>query len=129
MNTSLQFVYQAAFLVLVILTGVMLIRAVKGPETTDRIVAVNMISTMVICIILILSQLLDEAWLLDVALIYAMISVIVVTMLASMYVKPDRAAGGAEGQAEKEGSGMWNKNRRENGRNGRRDAENGGSES
>ena len=58
--------------------------------TTDRILAINMISTMVICIILILSRMLAEAWLLDVALIYAMISLIVVTMLASLYVKPGK---------------------------------------
>ena len=79
--------YNIAILALLILIGVMMVRVVQGPGTTDRILSINMISTMCICIILILSQFLGEAWLLDVALIYAMISLIVVTMLASMYVK------------------------------------------
>ena len=82
-----QILYLAAIIFLLVLIGVMLVRAVRGPGTTDRILAINMIGTMVICIILILSQMLSEDWLLDVALIYAMISVITVTMLASMYVK------------------------------------------
>lgn len=90
MDTAWNFMYIAAILFLLVLIGIMLVRAVQGPATTDRILAINMISTMVICIILILSRMLAEAWLLDVALIYAMISLIVVTMLASLYVKPGK---------------------------------------
>lgn len=82
-----QMLYLPAVLLMVVLTGIMLIRAVQGPGTTDRILAVNMISTMVICIILLLSRLLDETWLLDVAMIYAMVSIVTITMLASLYVK------------------------------------------
>ena len=90
MDTAWNLLYIAAILFLLVLIGIMLVRAVQGPATTDRILAINMISTMVICIILILSRMLSEAWLLDVALIYAMISLVVVTMLASLYVKPGK---------------------------------------
>ncbi len=90
MSTAWNILLASAVLAFLVLIGVMLVRAVQGPETADRILAINMISTMVICIILILSLLLEEAWLLDVALIYAMISLVVVTMLASLYVRPGK---------------------------------------
>ena len=90
MDAAWNILYIAAILFLLVLIGIMLVRAVQGPATTDRILAINMISTMVIGIILILSRMLEEAWLLDVALIYAMISMVVVTMLASLYMKPGK---------------------------------------
>ena len=48
-----------------------LIRAVKGPRMADRIVAVNMMGTMVMVIIAIMSFLLKESYLVDICLIYA----------------------------------------------------------
>lgn len=62
-----------------------LIRSVLGPRLTDRIVAVNSIGTMTIVIIAILSVLLEEAYLLDVCLIYAMISFVAVVVLTKIY--------------------------------------------
>lgn len=62
-----------------------LIRSVLGPRVTDRIVAVNSIGTMTIVIITILSVLMDEAYLLDVCLIYAMISFVAVIVLTKIY--------------------------------------------
>ncbi len=70
-----------------------LIRTVIGPRVTDRIISVNMIGTLVISSIAVLSLMLDESYLVDVALIYAMISFVVVLMLAQIYIpkKPPRA--------------------------------------
>ena len=65
----------------------MLIRAIIGPRITDRILAINMIGTMVISCIAILSRLLWESFLADVALIYAMISFISVLILATIYIR------------------------------------------
>ena len=62
-----------------------LIRSVLGPRVTDRIVAVNSIGTMTIVIIAILSVLLEESYLLDVCLIYAMISFVAVVVLTKIY--------------------------------------------
>ena len=73
---------------LALLIALMLIKAIIGPGVTDRILAINMIGTMVICCILILSVLLDENYLTDVALIYAMISYIAVLILATVYIPP-----------------------------------------
>ncbi len=62
-----------------------LIRCVQGPKMTDRIVAINSIGTMTITIIAILSVMLEEAYLLDVCLIYAMISFVAVIVLTKIY--------------------------------------------
>lgn len=71
---------------LILFIGLMVIRSIIGPRSTDRIMSVNMLGTMTICSIAILSVLLDEGYLADVALIYAMISFVAVLMMASMFV-------------------------------------------
>ncbi len=75
-----------ALVVLGILIGLMLIRSVIGPRITDRIVSINTIGTMVISCIVILAILLEENYLTDVAMIYAMISFIAVLMMATIYI-------------------------------------------
>ena len=81
-----------ALIVLSILIAVMLIRSIIGPGVTDRILCINMIGTMIIASLAILASLLDEGYLLDVALIYTMISFVSVLVLASVYIpaKPKR---------------------------------------
>ena len=78
--------YGGALIVLILLIGAMVIRSIIGPRSTDRIMSVNMLGTMTICSIAILSVLLDEGYLADVAMIYAMISFVAVLMMASMFV-------------------------------------------
>ena len=51
-------------------------RAFKGPETADRIIAVNVVCTKIIIIITLVSFLLKESYFIDVALTYAMIGFI-----------------------------------------------------
>ena len=48
-------------------------KVLKGPRLTDRIVAVNAINTLVTASIIILSRRLRAAYLLDVALVYALL--------------------------------------------------------
>ena len=57
----------------------------RGPRIADRIIAVNMIGTMVILILAILSVYLEESYLVDVCLIYAMISFLGVVVLCKVY--------------------------------------------
>ena len=85
-DKAYQLLYLGALIVFAILIGVMLVRAVIGPRITDRILSINMIGTMTICSIAILSRLLHEAYLVDVALIYAMLSFVAVLILAVMYI-------------------------------------------
>ncbi len=78
--------FGGALIVFLLLIGAMVIRSIIGPRSTDRIMSVNMLGTMTICSIAILSVMLEEGYLADVALIYAMISFVAVLMMASMFV-------------------------------------------
>ncbi len=69
-----------------------LIRAIKGPRTTDRIVAINMIGTLSVIIIAIMSLYLKESFLLDIDLIYAMVSFLAVVVLTKVYMGVHREA-------------------------------------
>ena len=77
--------FSAVLIILAILVVLCLIRAVIGPRVADRIVAVNMMGTMVMVIIAILAQLLEEGYLVDICLIYAMISFLAVIVLTKVY--------------------------------------------
>ncbi len=81
--------YSAALFVITVLLGVMLIRTIRASEITDRLLAINMIGTLVNAEILIMSALLKESWLIDVAMIYTMISFVSVLILARVSVPAD----------------------------------------
>lgn len=63
-----------------------MIRAIKGPRVADRVVAINMIGTMTMLSIAILALALDQSYLLDVCLIYVMISFLAVVVLCKIYI-------------------------------------------
>ncbi len=73
-------------IILAVLVVLCLIRAIIGPRIADRIVAVNMMGTMVIVIIAILALMLEEGYLADICLIYAMISFLAVIVLTKVYM-------------------------------------------
>ena len=77
---------EAAVAMLALCLFVCLYRAVRGPSTSDRIVAINMTGTVTIAIILFLSFLLKEDYLMDIALIYAMLSFLAVVLLCRIYI-------------------------------------------
>lgn len=74
-----------AVIILSILLLLCLLRAIIGPQIADRIVSVNMMGTIVMVIIAILSVLLNEGYLADISLIYAMISFLAVVLLTKIY--------------------------------------------
>lgn len=78
------------FLVILIVLGLLffaaLVRAVRGPRVADRLVAVNMVGTMVMVMIAVLSLYLQEEYLLDICLIYAMASFLAVIVLSKVYI-------------------------------------------
>ena len=76
----------AVLIVLAILLVLCLIRAIMGPRIADRIVAVNMMGTMVIVMIAVLSVMLGEGYLVDICIIYAMISFLAVIVLTKVYM-------------------------------------------
>ena len=73
---------------------VCLFRAVKGPTTADRIISINMTGTVIIAIILILTIMLKEAYLADIALIYALLSFLAVVVLVRIFVALNQKRGG-----------------------------------
>jgi len=81
-----QTVYIAVLIVLALLVILTFIRVIKGPRLADRVVGVNVIGTLTIMMICILSVMLAEGYLLDVALIYAMISFLAVIVLTKIYL-------------------------------------------
>jgi len=74
--------------ILSVLAGMLLlclIRAVIGPRIADRLVAVNMMGTMVMVSIAILAVVKDQGYLVDICLIYALISFLAVVVLTRIY--------------------------------------------
>ena len=82
--------YHNLYITILVILAVMLfpclIRAVKGPRIADRLVSVNMMGTMVMVMIAILALMLDEGYLVDICLIYAMISFLAVIILTKVYM-------------------------------------------
>ena len=83
-------IYHTLYITLLIVLSFMLliclIRAVKGPRIADRLMAVNMMGTMVMVMISILALMLKEGYLVDICLIYAMISFLAVVVLSKVYI-------------------------------------------
>lgn len=89
-NAALNEAYHIVLTVLPIILAVMvlmcLVRAIKGPKTADRIVAINMMGTLTMVIIAILAVKMDEGYLVDICIIYAMISFLAVSLLTKVYM-------------------------------------------
>ena len=71
--------------VLAVMLLLCLIRAVIGPRIADRLVAVNMMGTMVMVSIALLAVVKDQGYLVDICLIYALISFLAVVVLTRIY--------------------------------------------
>lgn len=80
-----EWIFHIILIVLAVMLVLCLIRAVIGPRIADRLVSVNMMGTMIMCIIVILGVIMDEGYLADIALIYAMISFLAVVVLTKVY--------------------------------------------
>ena len=88
-----QYLFTGTLTILAILMGIILARSIIGPRITDRILCINMLGTLVICMIAILSRMLQESYLTDIALIYAMLSFLTVLILASVYIRKEASHG------------------------------------
>ena len=94
------FVYETCLIILAVMLMLCLLRAVLGPRVADRIVAVNMMGTMVMVMIAILAIMMEESYLIDVCLIYAMVSFLAVIVITKVYmgVYRERRGRGKEGK-------------------------------
>ena len=86
--------YRVLFLCVLFVLGIgilfALIRAIRGPRMADRIVGINMIGTLSLLAIAVLAILLHMNWLLDVSLIYGLISFLAVAVLAMTRIRKKR---------------------------------------
>ena len=71
-------------IILAMLMLALMPKVVRGPRFTDRIVAINAINTMVTASICLLSRLHRAGYLLDVALIYALLGFTATTLLTRL---------------------------------------------
>lgn len=79
-----------ALLVLAVCIAVAFFRALIGPRTSDRIVAGNMIGSMTILLIAILTVMKKESWLVDVAIVYALLSFLAVVVYTRLDLGANR---------------------------------------
>lgn len=90
MTDKFEIMYVAVCCVIGVLLLACLIRAIRGPRIADRIIAINMMSTIVIITICVLGFLMHEGYLVDISMIYAMISFLAVIILAKIYIGIER---------------------------------------
>ncbi len=85
---ALETTYHFLFVGILIILGVMLflclLRACMGPTVADRLVSINMMGTMVMVIIATLAVMMGESYLVDICIIYAMISFLAVIVLSKV---------------------------------------------
>ena len=86
METAYTVLYVSTMIGFALCIFACLVRAIKGPRTMDRIMAINMIGTLAVIIIAILSLYLKESFLLDVNVIYAVLSFLAVVVLTKVYM-------------------------------------------
>ena len=80
-----------------------LVRGILGPRYTDRVISVNLIGSKTIIIISLLSIVLEENGLVDIAMVYALISFVAVVVLSKCYIKPHHPNPARIGQKMNEG--------------------------
>lgn len=86
MTEAYNLLFSVVLAVLGVLLFLCLLRAILGPRIADRVVGINMIGTIIIMMIVILSLMLGEGYLVDIAIIYAMLSFLAVVVLAKIYI-------------------------------------------
>ncbi|OAQ54384.1 hypothetical protein HTG_02230 [Natrinema mahii] len=84
---SLEDVFLVAAGLFVVLAIAMFYRAVVGPTTQDRLLAVNVLGTNTVVILALLAAGLDQRWFLDVALIYALLNFLMSVAISKFTVE------------------------------------------
>ena len=71
--------------VLTLLALACLVRCIRGPRISDRVLAINQIGTITVIMVALTVLLLGEGYLADIALVYAMLSFLAVILLSKVY--------------------------------------------
>ena len=86
MEQSYQILYLAVLSALGIGLLLALLRAILGPRIADRMMGINMVGTLSLGVIAVLAVYFKESWLLDVSLVYCILSFLAVVVLAQVYI-------------------------------------------
>ena len=82
-----EILYTFSMCFMAIIAVAYLMRAITGPKFSDRILAINSIQTLTILIICILSVFQGENYIVDIALIYAMLGFVTVVIVCKAYLR------------------------------------------
>ncbi|APX98470.1 MULTISPECIES: cation:proton antiporter [Natronorubrum] len=86
-GVTIEDIFLAAAALFIVLAIMMFYRAVAGPTTQDRLLAVNVLGTNTVVILALLAAGLDEPWFLDVALIYALLNFLMAIAISKFTVE------------------------------------------
>ena len=86
LSQAYQIFFTIVLCILACIVILCLIRAIIGPRIADRIVATNMMGTIVMVIIAMLAVHMQEGYMLDICIIYALISFLAVIVLTKVYM-------------------------------------------
>ncbi len=82
-----------------------LMRAALGPRFSDRIIAANIIGTKIILLIAVLSLIIGQSYLVDICLIYAVISFLSVVVLARSVIEKKELDSDLDSESESASEG------------------------
>ena len=85
MNEAYGILFKTALIVIGLLMPFCLIRTIRGPKVADRLVAINMMTTLCTIAICILTVMLEEGYLADVAIIFSLLGFLAVVLLTKIY--------------------------------------------
>ena len=80
------YLFWGALVVLAVGILAALVYIIRARLTVDRIIGINLVGTIVVMVIVVLTFLLGEDYLADIALIYVVLSFIAVMMLCRIYI-------------------------------------------
>ena len=80
------YLFWGVLVALALCVAAVLIYILKAHLTVDRIIGINLIGTLVVIIICVLTHLLGEDYLADIAIIYVVMSCIAVMMVCRIYI-------------------------------------------
>lgn len=86
LEASYNFLFVGMLIIFSILLFLCLLRACLGPTVADRLISINMMGTMVMVIIALLAVMKNEGYLVDISMIYAMISFLAVIVLSKVII-------------------------------------------
>ena len=88
MTDAYAFLYNGTLIVIGVLLLFCLIRAIRGPRIADRVISINMMGTLIVITICALAFvfLMREGYLVDIAMIYTMLSFLAVVLLTKIYM-------------------------------------------